>query len=295
MEYIESITNKNLLELLKKKKFTEKTVWELKVALFIHLYRFNEEKDQWEVTISKDGDFDVVNIFTSLEEYYKCYDDENNVKAFEVKLNSFDHADVDYFVIDPKGINKTIPKSLAFHIMEDIAEREDNVDFNYRLHYNDFDNDRTKAYDCDILYQYLNKKSKITYIKNLFDYLEIVELYNLVFSYDSLDEYFKDDSFTIENNMCEIYKKEGYIVVFTEKSLFESEIKDKSKYFYYSKADMYIITEIVLELDYSGIILKTPENEFKLERHRLLKYFDDIINSYHLRDNFLNNVYKLEE
>ena len=301
MSYIDYINNKNLKELLLKKKFSEKTLWELKTSLFIHPAILTSD-GYYERTSRDSDEGSVFEIFTSLEEYYKCYDENDEFTPDIWYLSDFSGSSFskhDGFLINRGSDNILIPTSLARHIICDMIDIKKIKELPKELikfkHGDLKPYERPESFLDDYLLKYLKNKSKITYISKFYDILNDCSLYNLVISQNSGDEFIKDGIILVDDVDSELYKKDGYIVVHTDKSLLKDEIKDKSGYFYYSNADMLILTEMVLELDYNGIIIKTPDKEFVLERHRLLKSFEDIVKAYKSYNDPYYYMFKLEE
>lgn len=75
--------------------------------------------------------------------------------------------------------------------------------------------------------------------------------------------------------------------------LLKDDIENQEGYCYYIVADAVQIVKKVLEFDYDGIILKTPNGEFKLSRKPLLKHYERIIRKYINRQKQHNRAFKL--
>ena len=296
MEYIKNITNHGLKKRLGKTKFNEETMHEIKTSLFIHPC-IDEGNGYFSFTYSKYYDESVLELFTSLEEYYMYYKNNEDVIPIPWHFNDFE----DSFLEDTSGVlinrcsdNVFIPKSLYFHIAWDIDMRENMVKFNKDFADNLSNSFKDEYISINRLYAYLKGKSSIKYIDKFYDILNNFHLFNLICSKNSLDNLSEDGAIPIRDINVKVYNEGGYVVVFTDKSLFE-DINQDYGYLYYSHSDMYILTKLVLEFDYEGIILRTPDNDFVLKRHRLLKYFDKICENYRSNEELMNFVFKLAE
>lgn len=296
MKFIKKITNKNFKKLIKKShKFNENVINELKRCLLIH-HCTDIEDGTCSITYSKYGDKEVLYFFTDLEEYRKCYptdDDSLPIWWYFSQIDDFLYEDTCGIIINPKSDNFYIPQDLLYHILQDeiqiqkITER--------RLGYFEDDIlDRKKIYtpeellnienkrNNELLLKYIGDKKYFTQYTSLFHYFEYSYLYVLVQYDEALD--FKKDYLKTDNG--DIYKKDNFYMVFMDLDSLKDEINDR--YCYYSVADMFYLTQIVLELDFEGIILNTGEREITLPRDKLLKNFDKIRMEY---DDFsLNNA-----
>ncbi len=292
MEFIELINNRNLKKLLKKKYLTEDLLFEIKTSLFIHpctpegdgMYAFN---------IVQHGENKVFELFTSLDEY--CYGDEFTPLFwhFHHFPNSFGD-DIAGIIINPKSDNFFIPASVCFHIFLDIMERNRSIEI-FSKDYTVDDLKRLKDKKTPYLEKYLEGKSRISQIPRFFRLLDRSIAFCLISSQQCLDDYIRDGVLSSQDVHFNIHKREGSIVVFTSKKAFESEIANSDNYFYYTIADMIFLCQLVFELDYEGIIIKTPDEEFFIKRSRLLKYFDKIVESYESLGCGCDYAFRLEE
>lgn len=83
-------------------------------------------------------------------------------------------------------------------------------------------------------------------------------------------------------------------MIFTDKNQFKSETAD-DRFYCYMDCDFINIIKIVFEFDLNGLLLKTDDSELKLERHRLLKYWDSIIENYRSQTDGLKKAYVVED
>ncbi len=293
MEFIELITNQNLKRLLKKKYLTEETVREIKTSFFIHPST-SEGDDLYSFNYNNYDNRKVIELFTSLEEYNLIYGDDNEYVPLYWYFNQFEHSfdeDTKGILINPSSDNFFIPDEVCFLIMDDMD------DVNRTINYNNLEVDvndlRKLESKTSYLPEYLANKSKITYIAKLFDILSRSIVYVLYESKEPLDEYFQNGMISNESVKFHYYKKDNYIVVFTDKADFKSEMDSKS-YYAYGICDLINIIKTVFELDYKGLILKTPDNEFILARHRLLRYWDEIVENYEHVDIASKYSFKIE-
>ena len=285
MDYIELINNRNLKELLKKNYLTEETVREIKTSLFIHPAKLNKDGSY---TLNP-NDNEEIQLFTSLEEYNNMYSQNAEFTPFYFYFDEFPYCEnTKGTIINPETDKLFIPASLCFHIIEDMEETNRTIEFK-----NSIKSERPN-YLQDFLNEYLENKTKITYISKLFYILDKSTVYSLISSEDSLDEYIKDNKISNDDVDFNLVKKDNYIVIFTSKNEFKS-MMEPNMHYYYVIADMIEIIKIIFELDYEGIILKAPEREFELKRHRLLKYWDNIVEDYGAYDDPLGYAFKIME
>lgn len=292
MEFIELINNRNLKKLLKKKYLTEELVREIKTSFFIHpstsqgddLYSFNH---------SSHRGCKVIELFTSMDEYNRVYGNNDeyvptfwHFNAFE---NSFDD-DTRGILINPAGEKFFITDWVCFLIMDDMDDAERTIMQNTRKV--EADDLKELKSEIDYLDRYLSGKTKITYIKRLFDILGSSVVYVLYESEESLDGHFKNGMISNEDASLRYLKKDNHIMVFTDRNNF-GDVTDSRYHYYYGIADLIYVIQTVFELDYNGLILKTPENEFVLARHRLLKYWDDIVENYRSVDTASEYAFKI--
>ena len=279
MEYIELISNVNLKKLLKRNYLTEETVMEIKTSFFIHpstsegdgLYSFN-------YTPYEDGN--VIELFTSLDEYERSYGDNDDYVPLYWYFNQFEKSfdeDTKGILINPQTDNFFISDWVSFLIMDDMDDVNRTVKLNtIKIDAGDLKDLKPKI---DYLDEYLKNKSKITYIDRLFDILSDSVVYILYESEKSLDDYFNDDMLSLRDVNTHYYKKDNHIMVFTDRNDLKN-VMDSKYHYCYGVADLIAVIQTIFELDYDGFILKTPETEFELARHRLLKYWDRIVEKY---------------
>lgn len=284
---LNSITNKNLKELLSKKRLTEELLMEFKTSFFIHPSKEAEE-GFFEFTYESDGE--IIYLFTSADEYMECFADNTEVTPECVYLNQLKTAVYDAFrgvVINPSSDSFFIPKTFLRHIILDI-DRNNEIYEDYILPPKPFRDNR-------LLHDYCRGKKTFKFYANLFDYLDASTLYTLVVSDDCLDEYFKDDKLCIGEVDCSFYKINNHYVLFSDVELLTDETKDLPGYFYYLIGDAVDLARLSFEFDYEGIILKTPEGDFTLPRNLLLRHYEKIIEKYRKRENAHKFAFKVEE
>ena len=293
MEFIEKITNANLKKLLKKKYLTEETVKEIKTSFFIHPST-PEDDGMYSFNHSVYDSCKVVELFTSLEEYNQVYGDNDEVIPMYLYFSQFKHSfdeDTLAILINPASDKLFISDWASFLIMDDIDEVERIIELNSR----EVEPEELKDLKprLDYLEEYLSNKSKITYIDRLFDILTDSIVY-VLYEYDeSKDDFLKNDMLFNEEVQFRYFKKDSHVMVFTDKDNFK-DVMDSKHHYYYGIADLIEVIKTVFELDYNGIILKTPENEFILARHRLLKYWDRIVEKYRPIDIASKYAFKME-
>lgn len=296
MGYLETLNNKNLKKLLKKKYLTEELLNEIKTSVFIHPCTDNGD-NTYSFNPIETIDGEIIELFTSFEEYYESYPNNDEFVPEIWYFNQFydtQHNNALGIIINPKTDKLFIPTTLCIHIMEDIIELEDLQEI-FKKEYSFEDLKKLKGGEMDYLSSYLENKTKIVHISKLFSLFEYSHPYGLIYSDKSLDKYFKDEFITPEDVIFNFYKKEDYIMIFSNKESIHSEIKDKDGFYYPTLSDMVEMVKLVLELDYNGIILKHNDTEFLLERHRLLKYYTQIIEEYHPIPYGTHYAFKLEE
>lgn len=279
MEYIELLNNRNMKGLLKKKCLTEELVREIKTSFFIHPST-EEEDGLYAFNYNNYADRKVIELFTSLEEYNKVYSDNEDYVPLYWYFNQFEHSfdeDTKGMMIDPASDEFFIPDNVCFLIMDDI----DDTNRTIKLNEMDVDSEDLKELESKRGYvtEYLANKTKVTYIPKLFNILSRSILYVLYESDEPLNKYFENDRIPIDDVNFHYHKKDNHIIVFTDKNDFKDEMNSNSHYTY-GISDLICIIQTIFELDYEGLILKTPENEFILARHRLLKYWDSIVENY---------------
>ncbi len=292
MEFLKKITNANLKKLLKKKYLTEESVREIKTSFFIHPST-PEEDNLYSFNYADHDGCKVIELFTSLEEYNQVYGNNDDVVPLPWYFDQFKHSfdeDTRGILINPSSDNIFISNWVSFLIMDDMEEVERTIKFNNR----EVEPDGLKDLEpgLDYLDEYLSNKSKITYIDRLFDILKDSIVY-VLYEYDeSQDDFLKDGMIFNEDVQFRYFKRDSYIMVFTDKDNFKDFMN--SKHYYYGIADLIEVIKTVFELDYNGIILKAPENEFILARHRLLKYWDRIVENYRHIDIASKYAFKVE-
>lgn len=294
MEFIELISNANLKKLLKKKHLTEESVREIKTSFFIHPST-PEGEDTYSFNHANHDGFKVIELFTSLKEYNNEYEGNDEHVPLYWHFNQFENSlddDTRGILINPSSDNFFIPSNLCFLIMDDMDDVERTIEFNDL----EVDADDLKRLESkpNRLNDYLANKSKINYIRNLFDVLSASIVYVLYESQQSLDGHFENDMISIGDIELKYCKKDNHILVFSDKDCFK-EVMDSKSYYCYGIADLIPVIRTVFELDYNGLILKTPDNEFELPRHRLLKYWDDIVENYDHLDIASKHAFKIGE
>lgn len=307
MEDIERISNINFRSLIgKSHKLNRNILNELKRCVFIHHCTDNGD-DTYSFTYSKYGGGEVLYFFTDLDEYHKCYSEEeqNTMPMFWdfTMINDLLYDNLSGIIINPKTENFFIPSDVLFHILADELEIKNELEFQLKIFKDDF-LDRKKIYTPEELFhiedlrknrsleKYLKNKKRLTRYDILFDYFKHSYLYAIVQYDEKLD--FEGDWFKAE--WLEYYKKNNCIVVFMDLDSLKEEVKDKDMFCYYCVADMLNITEIVLRDDWGGIIVNTCEKEFKLNRKSLIKHYDSLrLNQYDFElDNASKYIFKLE-
>ena len=294
MEFIELINNNNLKKLLKKKYLTEESVKEIKTSFFIHPSTPHDDCSYSFNYASHDG-FKVIELFTSLNEYNHVYGDDDGYVPMYWYLNQFEHSfdeDTRGILINPSSDDFFITDWVCLLIMDDMNEVETSIKFNNReMMPEDLKDLKPRI---DYLEEYLSGKTRITHMNKLFTILSDSIVYTLYESQDSLDEYLKNDMISNEDAVFSYLKKDNHILVFTDKNTFK-EVMDSQHHYYYGIADLIYVIQTVFELDYNGIILKTPEKEFELTRHRLLKYWEEIAEEYRYIDIASKYAFKIKE
>lgn len=278
-------------ELLKKKYLTEDLVREIKVSFFIHPSTEHED-GLFSFNYANHDNGEVIELFTSLAEYNEVYEDNKDYIPLYLYFNQFEHSfdtDTKGILINPASDAFFIPCWVCFLIMEDI-DRINRIIKNTNC---DVDVEDLKKLESKSSYltKYLEGKSRITYITNLFDILSSSVVYVLYESENPLDG---NDIILNEDTNLHFYKKDNYIVVFTDKNDFKGEMK-LNLYYSYGICDLIDVIKTVFELDYNGFILKTQDSELPIERHRLLKYWDDIVERYRHIDIAGKYSFKIED
>ncbi len=294
MEYVKRINNRNLKKLLKKKYLLEETVMEIKTACFIHPSTHVKD-NEYSFNYNYYDGRKVIELFTSLEEYNLVYDDNDEYVPLNWSFNVFEHSfdgDTEAILINPATDRLFIPYWVSVLIMDDINQTERTIELNNRSV--GVDDLKELKGEHDYLNEYLANKSRITYIDKLFDILSGSVVYVLYESYEPLDEYFKGDVICNTNADYHYYKKDDYIMVFTDKADFK-EVQNQDYYYCYGVCDLINVIKIIFELDYDGFILKTQGNEIELARHRLLKYWDRIVENYRHTDIAAEYAFKIPE
>ena len=278
MELVKLINNRNLKKLLKKKHLTKETVWEIKTSLFIHPST-DEGDDLYSFNYNVYDGRKVIELFTSLDEYDQVYK-RDDYMPLPWYFNQFEHSfdeDTEGILINPATDNFFIPYWVSVLIMEDMDEVSRTIELNaFHMDVSDLKDFKPMS---DYLNEYLSGKTKITYIDRLFDVLSTSAVYVLYESEESLDGHFKGDVLSLRDVDSHYYKKDNHIMVFTDRDDFK-EVMDLKYHYCYGVADLMEVIRAVFEFDYDGVILKTPESEFELARHRLLKYWDRIVENY---------------
>lgn len=307
MEYIERISNIHFRKLLgKSRKLNRNILNELKRCVFIHHCTDNGD-DTYSFTYSKYGSGEILYFFTDLDEYHKCYPEEekNTIPMFWdfTMIYELMHDNLSGIIINPKTENFFIPDDVLFHILADELEIKNEVEFQFEL-FNDDILGRNKVYTPEELFhiedmrsnrrleKYLENKKRLTRYDILFDHFKLSHLYAIVQYDERLD--FEGDWFKPE--MIKYYKRDDCIIVFMDLDSLKDEIRDGDKFSYYCVADMLHIAEIVLRDDWEGIIVNTGEQEFTLNRKNLIKHYDSLrINQCDFElDNASQYIFKLE-
>ncbi|MBR0271959.1 MAG: hypothetical protein IJQ68_08240 [Methanobrevibacter sp.] len=307
MEYIERISNINFRNIIgKSHKFNRNILNELKRCVFIHHCTDNGD-DTFSCTYSKYKNEEVLYFFTDLDEYYKCYseNEKNTIPMFWDFAMIYDllYDNLSGIIINPKTENFFIPSDVLFHILADELEIKNELESQLEI-FNDDILARKKIYTPEELFhiedlrknrsleKYLKNKKRLNRLDNLFSYFKHSHLYAIA-QYDEKRD-FEGDWFKVE--WLEYYKKDNCIVVFMDLDSLKNEVKDYDMFCYYGVADMLNITEIVLRDDWEGIIVNTGEQEFKLNRKLLIKHYDSLrLNQYDFElDNASKYIFKLE-
>ncbi len=284
---IDNVTNDNLKELLLKKKLTPELLMEIKTSFFIHPSKPAGD-GKYQFTYSQDDDGENLHLYTSHEEYLKCHAEDNEVEPGFVYFNDLYDAlytEMNGIIINPSTDNFRIPVWLAYHIIEDIEENNETYENPYRPTYVFNDN--------NLLHKYCEGKKTFKQYPNLFSYLDASTLYTIICSDNNLDVYFNNGELKYEGMDVSFFKINSHYVLYSDMELLKDDIENQEGYCYYIVADAVQIVKKVLEFDYDGIILKTPNGEFKLPRKPLLKHYEMIIRKYINRQKQHNRAFKL--
>lgn len=293
MEYIDRLNNKNLKKLLAKRYFSPETINELKTCFLIH--PCTEQEDgmlSFNYVDYENGE--ILEFFTSMEEYNKSYKDYDFTPAYwELKqLRDLFYQNTLGIIINPESDNVFIPTSICDHIITDAYDLDKDIFFNRKVRSVD-DLKELSEKKSDLLVDYLKNKTKITYLKLLFDVLNHSIAYTLIASPVSLDEYFEDGVLPYKNVKFAYFKKNDYIMVFCDKKDFK-DVMNKDEFYYYRIANMIDIMDVVFKLDYEGIILKNGDVEIELSRKRLLRHFHELYRNYIGVQNASDFAFKIE-
>lgn len=285
---INVLTNKNLKDLLSKKKLNPELLMEIKTSYFLHPSR-PAGGNEYYFTFSNTPNGEVFYLFTSLDEYNKCFGDDKELEPGVLYFNEFERGLYDGMlgiIINPGSDNFLIPLWPAFHIIADIKSNNEVYEdsFSYWRVYE----------DNDILHHYCQGKKTFKFYSKLFQVLSISKLYTLVCSQNNLDDCFKEGKLSFNETDATFYKKDSYYLMYSDLDLIIKDVKDLDGYFYYLIADAVQLAKLSFEFDYEGIILKTPEGDFTLPRKSLLKHYEIILKEYNKRENAHEFAFKLE-
>lgn len=270
-------SNANLKKLLSKGKLTPELLMEFKTSFFIH--PLQKTAEDYILTSSNHENSNVYFLFTDMNEYLKTFPTDNDSISQIFYLNEFEEEFTDEIsgvVINPATDSFFIPKSVILHIIEDINENNENL--------TQSNPERHEDYDNNVLHDYLKGKKTLRRYSKIFSYLDFAKIYVPVIVEDNIH----DDKIPFDE-VNEFYKKDDYFLLFTDLNMLEKQIDCK----YYMVADCLDITKSVFEFDYNGIVLKTPEGDFTLERKNLLRYYGIFIKKYKLRENAHEFAYRL--
>lgn len=274
-------------ELLAKKRLTKELLMEIKTSFFIHPSKPADE-DSYYFNYSHTCDGEVLYLFTSYDEYLKCFKDEDDLRAEFLYFNDLEPALYTKMlgvIINPASDNFLIPVWVAFHIIEDINE-------NNKIFGGNWDEPRVFG-DNKLLLDYCRGKKSFKMISNLFNYLSISTLYTPIISKENLDNYFKGDELKISDFDVSFYKEDSYYLLYTDLDLLERDLRGKEGFYYYFIADAVCLSKKSFEYDKNGIILKTPEGDFKIPRKALIKHYEKIIENYEKRKNPHEYAFKI--
>ena len=247
---------------------------ELKTSLFIHPSR-KADNGGYYLNYSDYENGEVLYLFTSYEEFLKCYDVKSELEAVFWYLIDFEddfYKDTLGVIINPGSDCFFIPTSVVLHIICDIEEN--NFYFRDRLFPPRTFNDNR------FLHDYLKGKKTLKQIANLFSYLDSAVTYTLIKSPAS----FGEGEIDLKDKNYSFFKIDSHYVIYTDKSLLKNDINDE-EYFYYMVADAVELVKLTLEFDFEGIIFKTPVGEFTIPRKSLLKQYENLIKKYQPREN----------
>ena len=271
---INSITNRNLKRLLSKGKLSPELLMELKTSLFIHPSRKADDGGYY-FTYCSYGDGEILPFFTSYDEFLKCYGRDCRLEPVFWYLDAFEddiYADTRGVIINPGSDRFFIASSVFLHILCDIETNNSSI-------VRGLFPPRTFERN-DFLYRYLRGKKSFRQLANLFSYLDSSVVYTLITSETDLGE----GEIELKDNHYSFFKIDSYYVLYTEKDLMKNDIR-KDEHFYYMVGDAVEVMKLALEFDFEGIILKTPEGDFTIERKSLLKQYESIIRNYQKREN----------
>lgn len=284
---IDLITNENLKSLLSKRRMTEELLMELKTSFLFHPSKPAGE-GMFQFVYSNTDDGEVLYLFTSYGEYLEFMDDDARrpEPVYFAQLENALYLEMHGVIINPASDNFRIPPWLAFHIIEDIEENNHIYEHPFLSPYVFEDN--------DLLHDYCKGKKTFRIYKNLFVHLDSSTLYTPILSEENLDGKFENGKVKTGRNFS-FFKRDGHYLMYSTLDLLKEDIKGRQGNFYYLIADAVLLTQRVLEFDYNGIILITPEGDFTLPRKSLLKHYETIIRNYKKRDNAEEFAYMLED
>ncbi len=130
------VTNRDMKDLLSKKKLTPELLMEIKTSFFIHPSRPTDD-NMFQFTYSDTPEGKVFYLFTSLDEYNKCFKDNDELQPEPWFFNSFEDAlylRMWGIIINPGSDNVLIPVWPAFHIIEDINSNNKVYERNFPFH-----------------------------------------------------------------------------------------------------------------------------------------------------------------
>lgn len=251
-------------------------IFELKVSnLFIPCI-YDGEELIYETLILEDDGLVLLPLFTSEDEFYKCYSEGSDYKPleneFEIYAGIVNEEDIDGIVIDVGGVNARIPQDMV-----EFAEADFSISF---------DDIKTRSKkEIKKVYKTINNKSLIRFIRNksnennfegLMVELSNSDLLNLVVSHDCLDEFAKNGVINAKDvGGFSLYAIDDgdafYGALFTDKDAILNAIPEDDVLSYYAQlTKVSAMFDFVLRNDMDGVIINPNTDDFVIPRSEFL-------------------------
>lgn len=251
-------------------------LFELKVSNLLIPTMDDDEELVYETFVLEDEELILLPLFTSVEEFYKYYDEDGEFEPmeneFEIYAAIVEEDEIDGIVIDPEGVSARVPKDMVEFASADFSI--------------DFDDIRTRskkeikrAYNTASnrsLIRFINDEANADNLEGIMVELSNSDVFNLIVSDEPLDGYAK-------NGVIEAKKVGGfnlfaidggdafYGAIFTDKDAMLNAIPEDDDFYYYGQlTSIGALFDFILRNDMDGVLINPGTVDYLIPRSEIL-------------------------